>query len=55
MSHSGFGAKTDPPPNRAFHTDFGTGGGGQGFDGGDLCVIRDKIKGTKKMSVNLGL
>ena len=21
MSHSGFGAKTDPPPNRAFHTD----------------------------------
>ena len=28
MSHSGFGAKTDPPPNRAFHTDFGTGEGG---------------------------
>ena len=54
MSHSGFGAKTDSPPNSAFNTDFGT-GGGQGFDGGDLCVIRDKIKGTKKMSVNLGL
>ena len=46
-------------PNRGSHTDFGMGGdqsppigGGQGSDGGDWRVIRDKIKGIKKISVN---
>ena len=44
-----------PPTQQGVPYRFWHGGGGQGFDGGDLCVIRDKIKGTKKMSVNLGL
>ena len=51
--------------SRAFNTDFGMGedqsppigGGPKGGDkapmGGDWRVIRDKIKGTKKMRVNL--
>ena len=50
---------------RGFHRDFGMGGeqsppigggpkgGDKGPMGGDWRVIRDKIKGTKKMSVNL--
>ena len=50
---------------RAFNTDFGMGGdpsppigggpkgGDKGPMGGDWRVIRDKIKVTKKMSVNL--
>ena len=42
---------------RAFNRDFGMGGGPKGGDkcpmGGDWRVIRDKIKGTKKISVNL--
>ena len=48
---------------RAANTDFGMGGGigpppkwgGQGSDGGDWCVIRDKNYRTKKISVNLCL
>ena len=51
--------------NRASSTDFGMGGyqyppigggpkgGDKGLMGGDWRVIRDKIKGTKKISVNL--
>ena len=51
--------------SRGFHRDFGMGGeqsppigggpkgGDKGPMGGDWRVIRDKIKGTKKMSVNL--
>ena len=58
-----------PPRNldihRGFHRDFGMGGdqsppigggpkgGDKGLMGGDWRVIRDKIKGTKKISVNL--
>ena len=50
---------------RASRTDFGMGGyqyppigggpkgGDKGLMGGDWRVIRDKIKGTKKISVNL--
>ena len=54
-----------PPPIRAGHTDFGMGGersppigggpkgGDKGPMGGDWRVIRDKINGTKKSSLNL--
>ena len=54
----------DPTP-RASRTDFGMGGyqyppigggpkgGDKGLIGGNWRVIRDKIKGTKKSSVNL--
>ena len=55
----------DSASPRAFNTDFGMGGdlsppigggpkgGDKGLMGGDWRVIRDKIKVTKKMSVNL--
>ena len=38
------------------HTNFGLGGGDKGpMQGGEWGVIRDKIKWTKKISVNLWL
>ena len=38
---------------RALHTDFGMGGTQLGSMGGDWRVMGDKIKWTKKRSVNL--
>ena len=39
--------------DRDGHTDFGMGGGDKGPMGGDWRVIRDKINGTKKSSLNI--